>query len=268
MAKIDKFLMSQGGEIDLDAGRSSRSSQDRVGGVKVKESLVHDTPHPTRYGFTITGTAPKTLVLSDLTTMLEARFRGEIGNALTRSRDEAVTRLKARLDERIEALKGEEEKYNVMAKGLAEKKAQYEKSVEDIKEQVTTEALAELPKKRDELLKDLNALERDRTELQAQLANLKDTVQSRQQAREAAEKVALNALKVHPVSGKAFIDPARVSELAESLVEGWRENLSDYGQPMASEYDELVSLIAKSLTKLVDRMNDVVSDKTRELMNN
>jgi len=262
--KIGRLMSAKGGEFDVQDAMRDGAKVTGSGGVKIKESRILDEfPHPTRYAFTLTGSAPKSLVLSDLTTMLEARFRGELGTALTRSRDEAVQRLKSRLDKRVEKLGEEEAHYRAMAAELEAKKAEYEKTADDIRAQVEEQEIKDMKQKEKALRVQIADMDQRRIALENEHGTLEDSVEGRKKARERATERALESIRVHPVSDRVYMDSAQVLEIADNLVSSWQESLQDYGQPMPSEYEELTTLLAKTFEKLVDRVNDAFTDKLR-----
>lgn len=264
--KIGKLIADGGGEIELrDRRPGSRVTGD--GGVKITDSQITAREiGPSRYEFVITGSAPKSLIISDLTTMLEARFRGELGMALTRSRDEAVQRLKERMDKQVDLLKREEEHYRNTAVAMDLEKKKYEKEADEIRQEVEQKVLGTAKQRRDAISQEVQNLEVRRLELHRKIDALNadlTSAEGRKAARATLEQQTLASVKVHPVSQQVYIPDEQLQELASNLIEGWHETLQDYEQPMASEYGELVEGLARTFQKLITRMNDAFGDKLR-----
>lgn len=239
------------------------------GGIKVTTcEIPPDAPKSRdRYPFRIEGTAPSGLVLSDVATLLEARFQGDPKFNLRHSQDEAVKRLKERMEKRLEKLKAAEDRAEQHAQDLEAKRAEYEKT----KEEIEKEALDELKEKRDRLAEDIREQEAEASRVRQEIADLRgeleDTrksVADRKAAMESGQDRVLRSMGTDALD-EPFLSAEQADEMAADLLDHWRSTLEEYDEPpLASEYDDLSAMFAKLLKKTVSRVNDRWRDSGRE----
>jgi hypothetical protein len=238
------------------------------GGIKVTTcEIPPDAPkHRGRYPFRIEGTAPSGLVLADVATMLEARFQGDPKFNLRHSQDEAVKRLKDRMEKRLEKLREAEERAVQNADNLEEKRAEYEKT----KEQIKDEALKDLVDRRnqlaDEIQREEQRAERIREEieeLQGELNEEKTSAADRKAAMEAGQDRVLRSMGTDSLD-EPFLSTDQANDMAADLIDHWRSTLQDWeAMPMASEFDDLAGMLAKLLGKTIGKVNDRWRDAGR-----
>lgn len=238
-----------------------------AGGIKVTTAEVPAgvASHPRRYPFKIEGTAPKGVILTDVVSMLEARFQGDPKFNLRHSQDEAVKRLKERMEKRLESLKTAEDRAAKHAEDLEAKRAAYEATKEEIK----TEALKDIADKRRRLEHEIAESEQEAqqirqeiAELRADLADEQQSAADRKKVLEAGQDRVLKQMGTDALD-EPFLSHDQACVLAEDLIHAWRELLSDPDEPMASEYDDLASMLAKLLSKTVGKVNDRWRDAGR-----
>jgi len=263
-------IMKQGG-LDMGEDRPQpimSGSKSGGGGVRITNATIApDLPqHVGRYPFRIEGDAPKGLKLDDLTGLMEARFRGDPKFNLRHSKDEAIQRLKDRMEKRLERIKVAEEKAASHATNLAEQKEKYDVTREEIEH----EALADLDDKRDKIERDIAQAENEARSLRNQIVNLnselvttKNSVEDQRKVLEAGQDRVLSGMGTNAMD-EPFITGDQATDMAADLLDHWRSRLQEYeGMPLASEFDELAGMLAKLLSKTVNRVNDRWRDSGR-----
>jgi hypothetical protein len=263
-------ILGKDGSFGVDDPRP-RPMQDGAkigaGGIKVTVAEVPPgmTATPRRYPFKIEGTAPRGVVLTDVVSMLEARFQGDPKFNLRHSQDEAVQRLKERMEKRLESLKVMEDRAAQHAADLEAKRAAYEATKEEIK----TEALKDIEEKRRRLENDIGEAETEASnlrqeiqELRGELAHEVQSAEDRKKAVEAVQDRVLGSMGTDSMD-EPFLSKEKAMEMADDLVHAWRELLDDPNEPMAAEYDDLAAMLAKLLSKTVGRVNDKWRDAGR-----
>lgn len=239
------------------------------GGIKVTTcEIPPDAPRSReRYPFRIEGTAPSGLVLSDVATMLEARFQGDPKFNLRHSQDEAVKRLKERMEKRLEKLKEAEERAVTNADNLEAKRAEYEKT----KEQIKDEALKDLVDRRNQLAAEIQQEEQraerireEIEELQGELDEEKTSAADRKAAMEAGQDRVLRSMGTDRLD-EPCLSAEQADDMAADLIDHWRSTLQEYdSMPLPSEFDDLSGMLAKLLKKTVGRVNDRWRDAGRQ----
>jgi len=205
------------------------------------------------------------VVLSDVVSMLEARFQGDPKFNLRHSQDEAVQRLKERMERRLEKLQVAEDRATKHADDLEVQRAAYEATKEEIK----TEALKDIMEKRRKLESEIGDAEHEALRLRQEIQELRSelveevrSAEDRKKLVEAAQDRVLGSMGTDSLD-EPFLSQAQAGEMAEDLVHAWRELLADPDEPMASEYDDLSAMLAKLLNKTVSRVNDRWRDAGR-----
>ena len=263
-------IVKQGG-LDLGDDRPRpimSGSKSGGGGVRITSAVVApDLPqHAGRYPFRIEGDAPKGLKLDDLTDLMEARFRGDPKFNLRHSKDEAVQRLKGRMEKRLEKLKEAEERAAAHADNLAEQKKKYDVT----REEIERGALADLDAKRVRIEDDIARAENEARSLRGQIADLnhelvdtKNSVEDQRKALEAGQDRVLAGMGTNSMD-EPFITGDQATDMAADLLDNWRATLQEYEEmPLASEFDDLAGMLAKLLSKTVSRVNDRWRDSGR-----
>lgn len=212
-----------------------------------------------RYPFRIEGSAPDGLVLSDVATLLEARFQGDPKFNLRHSQDEAVKRLKERMEKRLEKLQAAERRAEQHAQDLEQKRTEYEKT----KEEIEKDTLKDLIDQRDRLAKDIAQREQDAArirqeiaELESELVDTRSSVEDRKASMEAGQDRILKQMGVDRLD-EPLLSGEQAGEMAADLLDHWRSTLQEYDEPpLPSEFDDLAGMFAKLLVKTVGRVND------------
>jgi len=239
------------------------------GGIKVTTcEIPPDAPkYRDRYAFRIEGTAPSGLVLSDVATMLEARFQGDPKFNLRHSQDEAVKRLKERMEQRLEKLKVAEDRASKHAEELEAKRVEYEKT----KAEIAKDALSDLQDRRDRLAQDIRQQEHEAIQVRKEIEELRSELDVTRQGvadqkavLEAGQDRVLKALGADALD-EPFLSAEQASAMMDDLLAHWRSTLQEYDEPpLASEYDDLAGMLAKLLRKTVSRVNDRWRDTGRQ----
>ena len=240
-------ILGRDGGLDLGGERPRpivSGSKSGEGGVKITNAEIPpDLPKRAgRYPFRIEGSAPRGVNLDDLSMLLEARFQGDPKFNLRHSKDEAVKRLKDRMEKRLEKLKVAEERANATASSLAEQKEKYDVTRDEIEK----EALADLDTKRKRVQDGIDQAEREARGLRDQIvalnAELDDTqknAEERRKSLEVAQDQALRALGTNAMA-EPFITGDQAVDLAAALIDNWRSSLQEYdAMPLLSEFDDL-----------------------------
>jgi len=253
-----KILGRNGGISEQDRPRPSMDGvKSGAGGVKVTSSTVAlDLPcRPGRYAFRVEGSAPSGLHLGDLTDLLEARFQGDPKFNLSRTRDEAVQRLKERMEKRLEKLRLAEEKAEAHARDLEEQREKYEAT----REEIAAEALGDLDVRRKGIQADIDAAEREASRLRGQITALRgelDDTRTEVADLEAKQDRTLARMSVDAMD-EPWMPMAQADGMAEDLIHAWRSTLQDYdAMPLSSEFDDLAGMLSKLLVKTIGRVND------------
>ena len=257
MMRTGSFEMGERPDRELGAKRDTS-------GIKVLSTeIVREEGK--RYVFRMEASAPKRVRVGDLATMLEARFAGEKGMDLRLSRDEAVQRLKERMEKRLEKTKLLEERAAEQAKLAEERRAEYEKT----KDEIRTEALGDIEVERKRVQQQVDEARARQRELEDEIDRLNDekdglekSAADRRAMMESAQDRILQGMQTN-VMDEPYLPAEQAQEMAENLVDTWRSDLQDYGNPMASEYDDLSVLLAKLISKTVGRVNDRWRDSGR-----
>jgi DNA repair exonuclease SbcCD ATPase subunit len=205
------------------------------GGVKVTASNVTDaTSLPAgRYKFRIEGEAPRSVVLTDIGVMLEARFSGEAGVKLDASREQRIQDVR--------------KKYEDSAQATANERARLQGTI------------GEYEKRKGEL----------EAEYQAKLGNVsgerKEVEKQIQEAKyrlEETERKIQDLLKksAHMVvtDGSSVQVAPDVEDKIEELLRSWQSELEDYDNPMPVEWTELAAKLAKMMARVVAQTRDAV----------
>ena len=268
--RMRKILGKDGSSFGVDDPRP-RPMQDgaKAGGGGIKITVAEIPPgaaSPRRYPFKIEGTAPSGVVLSDVVSMLEARFQGDPKFNLRHSQDEAVQRLKERMEKRLESLKTVEDRAARHAEDLEAKRAAYEATKEEIK----VEALRDIAEKRRMIEGEISEAEHEASRLRQEIQELRSeltkevqSAEDRKRAVEAAQDRVLRSMGTDSLD-EPFLSKEQAGEMAVDLVHAWRELLDDPEEPpMLAEYNDLVDMFAKLLSKTVGRVNDKWRDAGR-----
>jgi len=225
------FMMEE--KPEKPARISVASSRREHGGVKVTASNVTDanTLPDGRYKFRIEGEAPRSLVLTDIGTMLEARFSGEAGVKLDASREQRIMDVRA--------------KYEASQTAADNERARHQASI------------AAVEKRREELEKEYQAklgnwfVERQAVERQISEAKYRLT-QVEQSIRDTEKKMASMVVS----DGTTVQVAPDIEAKVESILQSWQESLEEYGNPLPAEWSDLSNRIAQMLTHVVDQTKD------------
>lgn len=266
LVDMDKKLarmLGKDGSFDVGDRRPSplvNGAKAGAGGIKVTSTETPAIPTaPRRYAFKIEGTAPQGVILTDVVTMLEARFQGDPKFNLRHSHDEAVSKLKERMEKRLTRLKETEDRATRAADDLEAKRAAYEAT----KEEIAKDALKDVQEKRNQMEAGIREAEQEAQDLRNQIQVLRNElnetradVTDRRAAMEAGQDRVLRSMSTDAMD-EPYLTVEQSRDMAEALVRTWLESLGDPEEmPMQSEFDDLTGMLSKLLSKTVGKVND------------
>jgi chaperonin cofactor prefoldin len=230
-----KGSWSKGFMMEEKPEKAPSGARREHGGVKVTASNVTDaTSLPEgRYKFRIEGEAPRSIVLTDIGTMLEARFSGEVGVKLDASREQRIQDVRKKYEDSATA----NERARRQLQGTI---GEYEKRKETLE--------AEYQAK-------LGNVSGERKEIEKQIQEAKNRLGEVERSIEDTKKQLVGMVVTDGSSVRVAPD---IEDKIEALLRSWQSGLEDYDNPMPVEWAELAAKLAKMVARVVDQTRDAV----------